>query len=586
METLKMESVLPDTIPDSMLPPVLKEYDTYTHTLKNQLEFYKQEHLSLRAEVTSLLEENKQLATQLKTSLSSNLARETIGEPRHHTADMVANLQRQVLLASQEKAAAMELYQTAVREVETLEIEVDAYRNDRHLDAAARSMEEVKKEYSTAITLLEEKIEALKAELSLERSRREAAENEMGLIRAERDHLSISLQEREKQLECLLEGQSSTLSRLEGSNCKVKVLTEEADALRQQRDELEAALTQATKKVEDFNQREWAALARVEEALTLVDAAVLEKDAALVGEVHARDEIARLQKSVEQLLEDAGKRVADEGSRLKQQYNAQMEVVLRDMRSLQEELVRKSGQLDKTSADLTRLEEELHRERKERLSYPDPEQMQRNVDNAYRELRRVEQEVCEVTRDRDRLLVRLQQLDDSHRAELSNTMEELRQVRLELQAARSQAEQTQVAAQTRTVLMEDQVTKLEQQLAALQASSFFMLPGDQVHAQCEAQFEEYRQMISQLNELQKQGVRVAQELQSHLDAQVEAKKKWQNEVKKLTAKFEQRIDSLNGQLGGLKIVNRQLENELAASRMFVPAPGEVDPQLASGPGPP
>ncbi|GLH05842.1 Sodium channel and clathrin linker 1 [Gryllus bimaculatus] len=584
-----MEAVQKGVIKDSMLPTVVKEYDNLTASLKEQVEFYKHEHTALRADVAALLEENQQLSGQLKSALSSNLAHESSGENRHRAADMVANLQRQLLLTSQEKAAAMELYQTTVRELETLELELEAYRNNRQLDAASRNLDEVKQEYSTAITLLEEKVAGLQAELSRERARREAIEKELERMQAEQDRLNSTLRDRETQLENVIEGQSAVVVRLEAAGSRIKELSDESDRLRTQRDELETALTESTRKGEELVKREWAALSRVEEALTLVDAAVLEKDAALVAEAHAKEETSKLQKSVEQLLDEAGKRVAEESSRLKQQFNEQMEVVLRDMRNLQEELGRKRAQLDKVSVDLQRVEDELDRERKERLSFPDPVQMQRNVDNAYRELRRVEQEVTEVTRDRDRLLVHLQNTDESHRAEMASTLDELRKLRQELQAAHAQSQQMEAAAQARTLIMEDQVTKLEQQLATIQAAGFITIPNEQIHAQCELQFEEYRRVINQLSDMQKQGIQVTQELQAHLDAQVAAKKRWQQEVKRLNSRFEQRISTLREQLGALKKANRSLERDLAASLLDreVTGGGNASYTFAvDGPGPP
>lgn len=71
------------------------------NSMKRDVEFYKREQASLRAEMSALIEENRQLYEELKSAQNPN-AQNNLSSPRHRKgSDMVANLQRQLALTVQ-----------------------------------------------------------------------------------------------------------------------------------------------------------------------------------------------------------------------------------------------------------------------------------------------------------------------------------------------------------------------------------------------------------------------------------------------------------------------------------------------------
>ncbi|XP_066999406.2 sodium channel and clathrin linker 1 isoform X2 [Anabrus simplex] len=511
---------------DPVLSPLFKEYEAVIKALESQIEFYKNEHENLRLNLTTVVSENKSLAQQLKESLNAKYNRESIGSPGHRKeSDLVANLQRQLSLTMQEKESAVEMWQLALSEVDSLEEELKMYQDNRHVELAHKQLDEVKHEYSMAINMLEEKLAEVKAQAAKERMHREELERELAQVAKDKQALTDRLDERNEQFEQTLKDHGIAIQKLQEYEKHEASLTEEIKELKESINELESALEKCHQRIEELVKREKSAVDKVQEALSIVDSALLEKDMAILAESRAAEENKRLNKVIADLIEDAGLKVKEEVDVVKKQFNGQIQLLLNDMKNLQVELATKTTQFEKIKKDFKVMEAELERVNRENRSknVPNTTLLEKNLENVYNELSKVEKNNFELSNESERLLIKIQQLEESHRMELKQKLLEKQLLEEQLSANHIQLNklsQAEITATTQAEVLAKRVETLEEELSKVSSHS---VHGKRDWWNYQQRMQEHQQLIDQLNEVQLRGAQMAQELQEQLKSQVDIK---------------------------------------------------------------
>jgi chromosome segregation ATPase len=320
-----------------LLPSLLHEYEAFVGALQQQVDFYKAEHTSLRSDLKELVTENRHLSDKLKNVVSTKLKNESSVSPHHKKeSNMLTNLQQQLSVVAQERDTAVEMWHLTLREVDNQEEALRSYHDNRQMDLAQKKNEDMKQDFSNAVTLLESKLATTRSILVKEKATREEIQKRLEQSLQETAALMSTLKSREQELEKSLEGQCVTARKLQEMEKKSEELQEQVETIKVTVNDLELALTHCHGCIEELVKKKLEALEKVSESLHLVECAMAEKDSAVLQESQIREENIQLQKMMASIIDEAGARVKEEMENIKQQYNKKLEILLHDMKRIED----------------------------------------------------------------------------------------------------------------------------------------------------------------------------------------------------------------------------------------------------------
>ncbi|XP_063236506.1 myosin heavy chain, skeletal muscle, adult-like isoform X2 [Bacillus rossius redtenbacheri] len=496
METRGIEETTPQL--DAQLENAAIDYELELVLLRNQVEFYQ-------------------------------VARDgTVSGSHPKKPDMVANIKQQFALAVQEKDAAIEMWQSALKEVSCLEEELKTYQGYMKNNMVQTQLDKVKEQYSEAITLLEAKLAWTQAELKKERSLRDDLSAELKELKLEHEASCKLVEAQKDQLQEALKMQAETERELSAAR-------DDATAAR----ELEAALARCHESVADLRARHHEACDKVEEAVAALESACAERERAVLAEASAREETAEAQAALTRLIDDAGARVKEEVERVKSRYNQQIEKVLFDVKMLEDKLADKSSQLERLTRDC----EEAQDERESPARRPGAPDMGARLQGLFRELGELQQRNARLSAERDALQRRLDELCTRHERELQRGEQRRSALEGRLREATALRDQARQLDETQQSVVE-----------CLQ------------RRELERGVQERDDLIGRLRAAQARGVETAAELHRHLETQLRVKNKWKRTVKTVTREFEARVKELRRENAALRDENHRLKEELEALR--------------------
>uniref|UniRef100_A0A5F7Z6V7 Sodium channel and clathrin linker 1 n=1 Tax=Macaca mulatta TaxID=9544 RepID=A0A5F7Z6V7_MACMU len=108
----------------SFLAPLITEYDKHLGELNGQLKYYQKQVGEMKLQLENVIKENERLHSELKDAVEKQLEAfplgTEIGTDTYADDETVRNLQEQLQLANEEKAQAVELWQTVSQELDRL----------------------------------------------------------------------------------------------------------------------------------------------------------------------------------------------------------------------------------------------------------------------------------------------------------------------------------------------------------------------------------------------------------------------------------------------------------------------------------
>ncbi|KAK3924754.1 Sodium channel and clathrin linker 1 [Frankliniella fusca] len=539
---------------------IIQEYEDLFHTVQGQLKQCQSDQDALRSRMESVIFENESLADQLKTEISKNSV------DGNNLKSINNNMRQQLDAAIQERNSALEMWQTSLKLVSALEKELQDYRDNSHLTSAVEKVNEVRSEYSRAITLLEDKVSAATSRLAKDKAARETAEEK--LIRIENDYklLSERYEKRCKDVDEALISKEMALKKVEELEKDLVNAMSEAKEAKLGSSELETALEQSIARLEEVLTREVEAREKVDEALQIVDVALIERDNALKQATQASEEVQQLRATIAELISEAGIEVRAEAEQIKEQYNSRIKTVLLDMRRLQAENKNKTSQVQKLKSDLATLEVELQRTRRELdtalRDRPSLSALDRKLDGIFRTQEIAGGESIRADLEIEQLKAEIVKLTQNYELEQ-------RQYLLERHVLEEQVNGLQTELENSSKIISDYIAKndalnsalyqKEQDLIALKKAylSNSTLPPEMGH--CEVRSPQSQQPFMM-------DIKMYQELQRQLDNQRELTNKWKDEANLITTRFQTRLRELNSEASSLRRQNRDICNQLHAAQ--------------------
>uniref|UniRef100_A0A5F7Z9V6 Sodium channel and clathrin linker 1 n=1 Tax=Macaca mulatta TaxID=9544 RepID=A0A5F7Z9V6_MACMU len=574
----------------SFLAPLITEYDKHLGELNGQLKYYQKQVGEMKLQLENVIKENERLHSELKDAVEKQLEAfplgTEIGTDTYADDETVRNLQEQLQLANEEKAQAVELWQTVSQELDRLhklyqehmtEAQIHVFESQKQKDqlfdfqqltqqlhVTNENMEVTNQQFlktvteqSVMIEQLRKKLRQAKLELRVAVAKVEeltnATEDLQGQMKKKEKDV-VSAHGREEASDRRLQQLQSSIKQLEIRLC---VTIQEANQLRTENTHLEKQTRELQAKCNELEKERYEAIVRARNSMQLLEEAHLQKSQALLEEKQKEEDIEKMKETVSRFVQDATIRTKKEVANTKKQCNIQISQLTEELSALQMECAEKQGQIERVIKEKKAVEEELEKIYREG----------RGNESDYRKLEEMHQRFLVSERSKDDLQIRLtraenriKQLEIDSSEEISRYQEMIQKIQNVLESER---ENCGLVSEQRLKLQQEnkQLRKETESLRkiALEAQKKAKLKISTMEHEFSVK---ERGFEVQLREMEDSNRNSIVELRHLLETQQKAANRWKEETKKLTESAEIRINNLKSELSRQKLHTQELLSQL------------------------
>lgn len=583
--------VLVNSIDDqSCLPPLIAEYEKHLEELNRQLACYQKHMGEMKLQLETVITENERLHSKLKDAIEKQLEAipfgTEIGNDICADDETMRNLQEQLQLANQEKTWALELWQTASQELESVrklyqehmtEAQIHVFENQKQKDqlnnfqqltkklhVANENIEMTNQHFLKTVTEQNMEIEKLRKHLRQAKSDLRVAVTKVeeltkvteGLQEQmlKKDEDIMSAQGKEEASDRRVQQLQSSIKQLESRLC---IAIQEANVLRTGKTHLEKQIKELQAKCNESENEKYEAISRARDSMQLLEEANLKKNQILLEEKQKEDDREKLKKTISQLIQDAAIKARKEVESTKKQYEVLISQLREELSALQLDCDEKQGQIDRAIRGKRAVEEELEKIYREG----------KQDEGDYRKLEEMHQRCLAAERSKDDLQLRLKsaenrikQLEINSSEEISRSHEMIQKLQTVLESER---ENCGFVSEQRLKLQQEneQLQKETEDLrrVALEAQKKAKLKVSTMEHQFSIKEHGFE---VQLREMEDSNRNAIVELRHLLAVQQKAANRWKEETKKLTESAEMRISNLKSELSRQKLHTQELLSQL------------------------
>ncbi|XP_037062465.1 sodium channel and clathrin linker 1 isoform X3 [Peromyscus leucopus] len=566
--------VLVNSIDDqSSLPPLIAEYEKHLEELSRQLTYYQKHMGEMKLQLETVITENERLHNKLKDAVEKQLEAlpfgTGIGNDICADDETVRNLQEQLQLANQEKTWALELWQTASQELESVqklyqehmtEAQIHVFENRKQKDqlnnfqqltkklhVANENIEMTNQHFLKTVTEQNMEIEKLRKHLrqakldlrvavtKVEELTKVTEGLQEQMLKKEEDIMSA--QGKEEASDRRVQQLQSSIKQLESRLC---IAIQEANVLRTGKTHLEKQIKELQAKCNESENEKYEAISRARDSMQLLEEANLKKSQILLEEKQKEDDREKMKKTISQLIQDAALKARKEVESTKKQYEVLISQLREELSALQLDCDEKQGQIDRAIRGKRAVEEELEKIYREG----------KQDEGDYRKLEEMHQRCLAAERSKDDLQLklksaenRIKQLEINSSEEISRSHEMIQKLQTVLESER---ENCGFVSEQRLKLQQEneQLQKETEDLRkiALEAQKKAKLKVSTMEHQFSIKEHGFEVQLREMEDSNRNSV---VELRHLLAAQQKAANRWKEETKKLTESAEMRISSLN-----------------------------------------
>ncbi|XP_050417020.2 sodium channel and clathrin linker 1 [Patella vulgata] len=360
----------------SILSPLLEEYDQIIKELQDENTLFKNELRELKGKAEDLVEENDRLVRELKETLQNQLSS---NELNHVTVDgqpdsdqLLINLQQQLQLAIQEKDLAEERWRGASREIDRLERSLELEKESHQWRVVEQQANQVKHQYHQTASDFNTEVETLQAELRQTRAELTSSSLQVTELRRTVAELQQQLTWKDQETadaifkEGVSDGQTSKLKiAIDDLRQKLSVATKKCEQLQQDKEILENRAGELQNRLLCTDDKEHDAVMKVRDAIQMAENAILEKDQAEILCGQKDEELEQLQEVVNKLINEAGVRTRQEVDLVRKQSNDRISKLTEELHTMEMDNAEKQSQLDRLIREKRSVESELEKIYKE-----------------------------------------------------------------------------------------------------------------------------------------------------------------------------------------------------------------------------
>uniref|UniRef100_A0A2K5XNI3 Sodium channel and clathrin linker 1 n=1 Tax=Mandrillus leucophaeus TaxID=9568 RepID=A0A2K5XNI3_MANLE len=555
----------------SFLAPLITEYDKHLGELNGQLKYYQKQVGEMKLQLENVIKENERLHSELKVAVEKQLEAfplgTKIGTDTYADDEIVRNLQEQLQLANEEKAQAVELWQTVSQELDRLhklyqehmtEAQIHVFESQKQKVIFNKGIfQNLFHGYFYSNFLFLAVYENTKLELRVAVAKVEeltnATEDLQGQMKKKEKDV-VSAHGREEASDRRLQQLQSSIKQLEIRLC---VTIQEANQLRTENTHLEKQTRELQAKCNELEKERYEAIVRARNSMQLLEEAHLQKSQALLEEKQKEEDIEKMKETVSRFVQDATIRTKKEVANTKKQCNIQISRLTEELSALQMECAEKQGQIERVIKEKKAVEEELEKIYREG----------RGNESDYRKLEEMHQRFLVSERSKDDLQMRLtraenriKQLEIDSSEEISRYQEMIQKIQNVLESER---ENCGLVSEQRLKLQQEnkQLRKETESLRkiALEAQKKAKLKISTMEHEFSVK---ERGFEVQLREMEDSNRNSIVELRHLLETQQKAANRWKEETKKLTESAEIRINNLKSELSRQKLHTQELLSQL------------------------
>ncbi|XP_044729317.1 chromosome partition protein Smc [Chrysoperla carnea] len=480
------------------ISPIVAEYENLIKGLKEQIEYYKAEQCDIRREVQTVIEENNELNMQLKNALCVKASINFSTTP----SDEVNNLKEQIQLINKEKEIAINLWHETQKEVDNLESQLnDPNKVDpeivEHYDYK-KIIEELRKDYENS-----------------------------------------------------LKSNKTSLNQVDKLQDEVTDLEEKLSCMTKCRDELQLALNSCQ---DHLFQVEGNDISNIEQINLLTK----ENENHIKNEKQLKDEIVNLKQTLDQIIEEAGRKVKEESEIITNEYTSKLNKMLTEFKQLEDNYHDKCDQISNLTVQNESLKQQLETFRNNN-QVDEYEEKIRNLESkldttlnklvlSERKNNQLVNEIESFKHDMDKMTREYERDIQIREMEVKKLENRIIFMRDELNCINKNFAKTVDDAK----LYNDQLTVLQEELK-------------RIKSKCEM----YEQLCAQYTVIDEAKCLKSKYLESQIKLHSSLNHKWKQEVNDIILKFKTQLVKLVSDNKELKQTNEYLKKELISSRELV-----------------
>ncbi|XP_017272521.1 sodium channel and clathrin linker 1 [Kryptolebias marmoratus] len=603
-ETQQPEPPAPWLSDRGIMAPLIAEYDQHMDEMTEQLQKYQEMMTDIKLKLERVVKENERLHAELRECVEKQLhAVPTASGAEGGTieeATIIRNLQEQVQLSEQERAQAMELWQTASQELDRLQQVYQKTISDRQLHDAQRQQLKDQlvqfQQHTFKLQASNQKLELTNQQLlktvteqSTEMEEMHCqlrqAKAELRTATAKVDEMTRLLQnvqeqvqrreedvaeahEREDAADRRLQQLQTTLSQLE---TRLKAASQEAEAVRREQAVWERKVGELQARCTTLEEEKYEALSKVRESVQVAEEAVLQKDQSLLREKQKTEELEKTTAAIKLLIQEAAVRTRKEVENVRKQCNVQIHRMAEELSALQLECADKESQIERSLRERKAVEEELEKVYKEGRAEPEF----RKIDALHQRCLNAERLKEDISLTLNSTQNKLKKMEMEYSEELSRCQEEVRRLQGSLAAARDDC----VSVSDERLQLQQENTQIRKEMDELRKTTMLVQKkAKQKVSQMEQEYSLKEQGLeARMRELEESSRSSSADLTRLLTAQQKSTQRWKEEAKNLLQAFETKITGLKAELKRQKQRSQELEIKLEADHNTI---YEYERQLA------
>ncbi|KAK4886245.1 hypothetical protein RN001_002516 [Aquatica leii] len=452
-----MENYKPDLL------AIIREYESAVEMLTAQIDFYAHEQEHLRKEISNLMIENKNLSEALREVIESRPPL-PIGDDQNLQNNLADNLKKQLLLTLQEKDTVVELWQNSLKNIDHLEEELIVFSDKSNGFISKKQVQQIKINYENQIKNLEQQLANMHTKIQT-------------VLKTS----SKTIEDKNFDLENAFRCQKHAITQMRTLENEIKDLQINITDIIKIRDKLEVTLKHKNKMNDELKEQMTQSKKKVEEAVQVVEAAFREKDAAILRENIAKEEIIKISKILSNVLDETSDKMKNDIKIIKEECDTKIKQTNIKADTLREELNHKNAELQKSIYEYKLLQNEF-----EKLSS--------------------EKNVIKIEAEKERMRVELHQLTSSHHNDIKKFQTENESLKEELKSIKKKLKK----CQKNLVQATEAATNLK----------------------------------FTIRKIEKDDKQVESQLQSYLDKEIGLNKKWKRGMQDVVHKYETQIKNL------------------------------------------
>ncbi|XP_011868070.1 PREDICTED: sodium channel and clathrin linker 1-like [Vollenhovia emeryi] len=339
----------------------LQEYNAVVAELNRELEMCKAEQTGIRSELQALHVESKSGSDAIRDYISRVHSEECGGEDAHDK--MMRNLKEHIAVLQMEKDSAVQLWQVSMKAVDALEQELRARAVDnRDARFYEERLKDVRQSYSEAIKALESKLLQAKENFATQQSLWMSSKETMEALKREKREAATRLEELQRDVEQKDRNSQRTIQSLTEELSAAKA---EIQRISHLKSDLERRLNESRRAAGNIVAQNEETKCKMAEALDLIESAVRERDHVLQREAQVAEQNARLEARLASVAEEHAVKMREEIARLKDAHEHGVKKYLSEIKELKSELREKVTLLDRLQRESRLAEEELEKMRRD-----------------------------------------------------------------------------------------------------------------------------------------------------------------------------------------------------------------------------